>query len=87
MLLFPRARVTVIVPWLLILYPFRINAMWVVGVWFAMQLLSLTGPDTSGIAWWAHVGGFTAGLALTPFFKSSGVPFFGPRISRGPWNN
>jgi len=86
MLLYPRARVTVIIPWLLILYPFRINAMWVVGVWFAMQLLSLTGPDTSGIAWWAHVGGFTAGLALTPFFKSSGVPFFGPRITRGPWS-
>jgi membrane associated rhomboid family serine protease len=87
MLLYPRARVTVIIPWLLILYPFRINAMWVVGVWFAMQLLALTGPDTSGIAWWAHVGGFTAGIALTPFFKSSSVPFFGPRISRGPWNN
>jgi membrane associated rhomboid family serine protease len=85
MLLYPRARVTVIVPLLIILYPFRINAVWVVGVWFAMQLLSLTGPDTSGIAWWAHVGGFAAGIALTPFLKSAHVPFFGPRPARGPW--
>jgi membrane associated rhomboid family serine protease len=86
MLLYPRARVTVLVPLLIILYPFRINAIWVVGVWFAMQLLALTGPDTSGIAWWAHVGGFAAGIVLTPFFKSSAVPFFGPHIRRGPWN-
>lgn len=85
MLVYPRARVTVLIPLLLILYPFRINAVWVVGVWFAMQLLALTGPDTSGIAWWAHVGGFAAGIVLTPFFKSAEVPFFGPRIRRGPW--
>jgi membrane associated rhomboid family serine protease len=86
MLLYPRARVTVLVPLLIILYPFRINAVWVVGVWFAMQLLALTGPDTSGIAWWAHVGGFAAGIVLTPFFKSSAVAFFGPHIRRGPWS-
>jgi rhomboid family protein len=85
MLVYPRARVTVLVPLLIILYPFRINAVWVVGAWFAMQLLALTGPDTSGIAWWAHVGGFAAGIALTPFLKSSGVPFFGPRPTQGPW--
>jgi membrane associated rhomboid family serine protease len=87
MLLYPRARVTVLVPLLIILYPFRINAVWVVGVWFAMQLLALTGPDTSGVAWWAHVGGFAAGILLTPFFKSAAVPFFGPKITRGPWSN
>jgi membrane associated rhomboid family serine protease len=87
MLIYPRARVTVLVPLLIILYPFRINAVWVVAVWFAMQLLSLTGPDTSGVAWWAHVGGFAAGIALTPFFKSATVPFFGPKIARGPWSN
>ena len=51
MLLYPRAKVTVLVPLIIILYPFRINAIWVVGVWFAMQLLALTGTDTSGIAW------------------------------------
>ncbi len=85
MLVYPRARVTVLVPLLIIFYPFRINAVWVVGLWFAMQLLALTGPDTSGIAWWAHVGGFATGIALTPFFKSAEIPFFGPKLRRGPW--
>jgi membrane associated rhomboid family serine protease len=86
MLLYPRVRVTVLIPLFIILYPFRINAVWVVGVWFAMQLLALTWAETSGIAWWAHVGGFAAGIALTPFLKSSSVPFFGPHIPRGPWS-
>jgi membrane associated rhomboid family serine protease len=85
MLLYPRARVTVLVPLLIILYPFRINAFWVVGAWFAMQLLSLTGPDTTGVAWWAHLGGFAAGIAFTPLLKHAEVPYFGPRLTRGPW--
>ncbi|MGA7674801.1 MAG: rhomboid family intramembrane serine protease [Rhizomicrobium sp.] len=87
MLLYPRARVTVVVPIVIIFYPFRISAVWVVGVWFAMQLFSAatSTPDSPGVAWWAHIGGFAAGLALTPFLKSSHVPFFGPRSLRGPW--
>jgi membrane associated rhomboid family serine protease len=80
MLLYPRAWVRVIVPELLLLYPFRIRAVWVVGVWFAVQLLSaaLTPPSEPGTAWWAHVGGFVAGLLLTPLLKSRLVPYFGP---------
>ncbi|MBU6299565.1 MAG: rhomboid family intramembrane serine protease [Alphaproteobacteria bacterium] len=87
MLLYPRALVTVIVPLGIIFYPFRIRAVWVVGIWFAMQLFSaaLSNPDSPGVAWWAHVGGFAAGLLLTPFLKSSHIPFFGPRRLRGPW--
>jgi membrane associated rhomboid family serine protease len=86
-LLFPRARVTVVVPIVIIFYPFRISAVWVVGVWFAMQLFSAAAstPDSPGVAWWAHIGGFAAGLVLTPFLKSSHVPFFGPRRPQGPW--
>jgi membrane associated rhomboid family serine protease len=85
-LLFPRARVTVIVPLGIIFFPFRITAVWVVGFWFLLQLFSAaaTHPDQPGIAWWAHVGGFIAGVALTPFFKSSDFPLFG-RSRRGPW--
>lgn len=87
MLLYPRAKVTVLVPLLIILYPFRIAAVWVVGIWFIMQLLNATvsAPDSPGVAWWAHVGGFAAGMVLTPFLKSGHVPFFGPRPTRGPW--
>ncbi len=84
-LLYPRARVTVIVPLGIIIYPFAISAIWVVGLWFVMQLISasLSDPTQPGVAWWAHVGGFAAGLLLTPFLKSRGVPLFG-EVRRGP---
>jgi membrane associated rhomboid family serine protease len=87
MLIYPKAKVTVIVPIGIIFYPFRIAAVWVVGVWFAMQLLSAitSTPDSPGVAWWAHVGGFLAGMALTPFLKSARVRFWGPHVPKGPW--
>ena len=89
MLLYPRAWVRVVVPELLLLYPFRVRAVWVAVSWFALQLLSalLTPASEPGTAWWAHVGGFAAGLALTPLLKSRAVPYFGPVDTRGPWAN
>ncbi len=86
-LLFPRARVTVIVPLGIIFYPFTVSAFWVVGFWFVLQLFSaaVSHPDQPGVAWWAHVGGFTAGLLLTPILKSSDFPLFGRIRRRGPW--
>jgi membrane associated rhomboid family serine protease len=85
-LLYPRARVTVIVPLGIILYPMKISAIWVVGFWFLLQLLSaaLAGHGDSNIAWWAHVGGFVAGGILTPFFKLAQFRLFGD-VRRGPW--
>jgi len=85
MLLYPRARVRV---WLIV-YPVWIRAVWVVGVWFVLQLLNAAATPASepGTAWWAHVGGFVAGLVLTPLLKSSAVPYFGPVEPRGPWAN
>jgi membrane associated rhomboid family serine protease len=86
-LLFPRARVHVIVPVGIIFYPFRIRAVWVVGFWFAIQLVTaaLMPPSDPGVAWWAHVGGFAAGLMLTPLLKARHVPYFGPVETHGPW--
>jgi len=85
-LIFPRARVTVIVPLGIIFFPLTLSAVWVVGFWFVLQLVSaaFTDPGQPGVAWWAHVGGFTTGLLLTPFFKSGEYPYFGP-TRRGPW--
>jgi membrane associated rhomboid family serine protease len=85
-LLFPRARVTVIVPLGIIFYPFALSAVWVVGFWFVLQLVSavLSHPQQPGVAWWAHVGGFGGGLLLTPLLKSAAFPLFG-RPRPGPW--
>jgi membrane associated rhomboid family serine protease len=87
MLLYPRARVHVIIPLGIIFYPLWIRAIWVVGIWFVMQLVSaaLTDPTQPGTAFWAHVGGFAAGIVFTPFLKSRDVRFFGPFAPRGPW--
>jgi membrane associated rhomboid family serine protease len=85
-MLYPRARINVIVPLGIIFYPFKIGAVWVVGFWFILQLVSaaLADPTQPGTAWWAHVGGFAAGVLLTPLLKSRYVPLFG-RVRRGPW--
>ncbi|HVP84811.1 MAG TPA: rhomboid family intramembrane serine protease [Rhizomicrobium sp.] len=86
-LLYPRAKIRVLVPLgIIIFYPFRISAIFVVGFWFLLQLFNAAFTDASqpGVAWWAHVGGFVAGLLLTPLLKSSEFTLFGePR--RGPW--
>jgi membrane associated rhomboid family serine protease len=48
-------------------------------VWFALQALNgvgsmLTGADAAGgVAWWAHVGGFTAGVILILWARGTGL--------------
>ncbi|MBI2383044.1 MAG: rhomboid family intramembrane serine protease [Gammaproteobacteria bacterium] len=69
LLMFPRANVIVLLP----LGPFahftRLPALLVLGLWFAMQLLSeMAAPAGAGVAFRAHIGGFVAGLLLAPLF-------------------
>jgi membrane associated rhomboid family serine protease len=67
-LLYPKAIVqVVIVP--LFFFPFFVPAIVLIGFWFLMQLfsgLAEVGQTAagSGVAFWAHVGGFLAGMAL-----------------------
>jgi membrane associated rhomboid family serine protease len=85
-LFFPRARVTVIVPLGIIPYPFALPAIWVIGFWFILQLVSAWVPNAAqpGTAWWAHLGGFAVGLLLAPILKPSIAGISTPS-SRGPW--
>jgi membrane associated rhomboid family serine protease len=77
-LLFPRAHVLVFMPGVGMM---RVAAGVVLGLWFVMQLLSggmsIGGPG-GGVAFFAHIGGFVAGMALIGFFKRPDVPFFSP---------
>lgn len=73
---FPLARVVVLVPIIFIPLFYEIPAFLYVGFWFAMNLLQgtselLTASDAGGVAWWAHIGGFVAGLALGPLLQRS----------------
>jgi membrane associated rhomboid family serine protease len=80
MLLFPHARVLVLIP-LGFMFLHRIRAVWLLGIWFAMQILSASfGSATAGgVAWWAHIGGFIAGFVLALPLRRP------PRHRRGPW--
>ena len=65
--MFPRAQVLTVVP-LLFFWPLLIlPAPIFLGIWFLMQFwsgaLSVTSEAAAGVAWWAHIGGFVAGLA------------------------
>lgn len=85
LLLHPKARVLVLIP-LGILFPvIRIPAVVVLGVWFLMQFLESAATPTGGggVAYWAHIGGFVAGMALIFVFKRREVPMLDRR--RGPW--
>ena len=83
-LIYPRARITVIIPLGVLLYPTKISSFYVVGFWFVLQLFSaaMAQPGEPGVAWLAHVGGFVAGALLTPLLSQ--FPLFG-RHYRGPW--
>ncbi|MGB6544143.1 MAG: rhomboid family intramembrane serine protease [Candidatus Acidiferrales bacterium] len=67
--LFPRSRILTLVPLLIIFFFWRIPAVLILGYWFVLQFLSglsaAGGADQSGVAVWAHVGGFVIGALLT----------------------
>ena len=78
LILYPRAKVLVLIPLGFFIQLIRLPALWVLGLWFAMQLISsaLTSSEGGGVAWFAHIGGFVAGMALIPFFKTGNVTLF-----------
>ena len=95
LLLHPYATVRVLIFIVLFVTIVHVPAMFVLGLWFLTQLGSaaLTQTDGPGVAFWAHVGGFVAGMALVPVFKQKKVRLLEPAHSRpfslerkrGPW--
>lgn len=81
LLLHPHARVLLFIPLGFISQLIRLKAMWVLGMWFLMQLVSsamTAGNEGGGVAFGAHIGGFIAGMALIPLFKYRQVPLENP---------
>lgn len=66
--LFPGAWIVALVPWVVPIVP--VPAFVFLLLWFGFQAVSgvgalMEGPaDGGGVAWWAHVGGFAAGMLL-----------------------
>ena len=71
LLLYPHARVLVVIPLGFILQTMRIPAGIVLLLWFGLQLLSnaMQSAGQGGVAFRAHIGGFVAGMILIPLFK------------------
>ena len=75
-LTYPKASILTLVPIFILFYLIDIPAFIFLGIWFLIQFVSgyasmiaEDGAAGGGIAWWAHVGGFSAGVVLVHFFR------------------
>ncbi|TAK54033.1 MAG: rhomboid family intramembrane serine protease [Bacteroidetes bacterium] len=73
-LLYPTARISTLIPLIIIFQVIELPAFIFLGLWFAMQIFSGVmslgiGGDAGGVAWWAHIGGFAAGAVMLPVMK------------------
>ncbi len=75
LLFFPSARVITLVPIFFLPWLVEVPAVVYLGLWFLSQLanglfsIMVNVQAMGGVAWWAHIGGFVAGLILAPFFR------------------
>jgi len=85
LLLYPHARVVTLVFFGWLVRVIEIRALIVLGFWIVVQLVSglLTwGAQVGGVAWFAHVGGFVAGLVMViPLRRRAEGPDWAGRLS------
>jgi rhomboid family protein len=78
---FPRARISTLIFLVFFFWRVEIPALFLLGYWFLIQfiagyqMLAIESATAGGVAWWAHVGGFVAGILLALIL---------PPIRRGP---
>lgn len=72
LVLFPRAKVATLIFLGYFVAVRQVSALIVLGLWFVLQLangvLSLATFESGGVAWFAHIGGFVAGMVLVWLF-------------------
>ncbi|MCP4117632.1 MAG: rhomboid family intramembrane serine protease [Desulfobacteraceae bacterium] len=76
LILYPRSKILTLIPIIFIPWFVEIPAFLFLGFWFMMQFFNAAGNGSSAIAWWAHVGGFVAGIVmvkLSPRLPQSGA--------------
>ena len=69
-ILYPASKILTLIPIIFIPWFIEIPAFVFLGIWFVLQFLSAAGSHAgaTGIAWWAHVGGFIGGIVLLKLF-------------------
>jgi membrane associated rhomboid family serine protease len=77
MIKFPHSRILTLIPIFIFVTRVEIPAGWMLAYWLAIQIFSGVGEmaaasanEGGGIAWWAHAGGFLAGIVLIKIMKT-----------------
>jgi len=72
LILFPRAKVLTLIFIFVFIQIIPVPAVIFLGIWFVLQVLngtiSLSAQAAQGVAFWAHIGGFVAGMLLVKLF-------------------
>jgi hypothetical protein len=70
LVLHPRTRIMTLIPIFFFFQFVEIPAFIFLGYWLLIQLISagFTPKGVGGVAWWAHIGGFVAGLVMVKLF-------------------
>jgi len=74
--LYPHGKVLTLVPIIIIPLFLRVPSYLFLGIWFLSQVVSgilAKAQAAHEVAWWAHVGGFVAGIVLIQWFKRRGT--------------
>lgn len=67
---YPGARITTLIPLFVFFWTVQLPALLLLGYWFLIQfvagyqMLAIQTATAGGVAWWAHIGGFTCGILL-----------------------
>ncbi len=73
-LLYPRVKVNMLIFLGFLVTTISVPAIFMLGYWFLLQLLQALpalGASAGGVAFWAHSGGFLAGLVMVKLFQNS----------------
>ena len=78
LLFFPRSRIVTLIPIFFFVQIVEVPAVLFLFGWFILQILSgmatIGAADTAGVAFFAHVGGFIAGMVLGPMLRERRPP-------------
>ena len=75
--LYPHSRIVTLVPLIIFFQVMEVPAIFFLGIWFVMQFISgvgsiataVSGEPGGGVAFWAHVAGFVAGVTGVFVFR------------------
>ena len=84
LILHPKSKILTLIPILFIPWFIEIPAFFFLGFWFIIQFINAAGSHggISGIAWWAHIGGFIFGIIFLKIFLALPVSEIAGKMRR-----